>query len=178
MRKITGVFVHCTATPANWRDGQATSAKVAEVRRWHVSDRGWSDIGYHYLIDRDGTVATGRPMARDGAHAVGHNRGTIGIALFGGHGSAETDKFLDNYTVAQWQALAKLLREIWDDFGPIPVRGHNEVAAKACPGFNVGDWLVDVNAKAAKPAAPPAPTQPGWLAALLAALTRIFGGKA
>ena len=64
MRPLNEIIIHATATPANWRDGQKTSTKVAEVRRWHVEDRGWSDIGYHYLIDRDGTVALCHARAR------------------------------------------------------------------------------------------------------------------
>jgi hypothetical protein len=66
--------------------GKPTSEKVAEVRRWHVQDRGWKDIGYHFLIDRDGTVAKGRPVEQVGAHTMDHNVGSIGISLFGGHG--------------------------------------------------------------------------------------------
>jgi len=56
MRPLNEIIIHATATRADWRVGQATSDKVAEVRRWHVDERGWRDIGYHYLIDRDGTV--------------------------------------------------------------------------------------------------------------------------
>ena len=48
-------FAFSTATRADWMEGYPTGAKVAEVKRWHVEDNGWSDIGYHFLIDRDGT---------------------------------------------------------------------------------------------------------------------------
>ncbi len=47
MRKITEIIVHCTATRADWWAGKRTSDKVREIKRWHVQDRGWSDIGYH-----------------------------------------------------------------------------------------------------------------------------------
>lgn len=141
MRDITGIIVHCTATRRDFMEGQPTAAKVAEIRRWHIEGRGWSDIGYHFLIDRDGTVETGRPIDRNGAHVRGHNRGTIGISLFGGHGSAETDAFHDHFTEAQDAALQSLLAELKDRFGNVPVTGHNEYAAKACPGFNVATWL-------------------------------------
>jgi len=98
MRPINEIIVHCTATRADWWAGKRTSEKVAEIKRWHVQDRGWNDIGYHYLIDRDGTVANGRALEKIGAHVAGHNTGTIGISLFGGHGSAETDMFHEHFT--------------------------------------------------------------------------------
>lgn len=141
MRKITGIIVHCTATRADWWASKRTSEKVREIKRWHVQDRGWSDIGYHFLIDRDGTVAKGRDIARDGAHVQGHNKGTIGISLFGGHGSAETDKFGQHFTPQQDAALRNLIRDLQATYGKVPVTGHNQYAAKACPGFNVPAWF-------------------------------------
>jgi len=141
MRLITEIIVHCTATRPDWWDGKRTSDKVREIKRWHVRDRGWSDIGYHFLIDRDGTVAKGRDIARDGAHVQGRNKGTIGISLFGGHGSAETDKFSDHYTKEQEAALRNLISDLHKQFGKVPVTGHNQYAAKACPGFNVPKWF-------------------------------------
>lgn len=162
MRKITEIIVHCTATRADWWSTRSTSAKVAEIRRWHVIDRGWSDIGYHYLIDRDGTVAAGRPLEKVGAHVQGRNTGTVGISLFGGHNSAETDAFADHFTPAQDKALRTLLADLRKQFGNVPVTGHNQYAAKACPGFSVPKWFAasDVSpapiktpSKAEKPAA-------------------------
>jgi N-acetylmuramoyl-L-alanine amidase len=148
MRPIDEIIVHCTDTLPEWWAGRRTSQKVAEVRRWHVTPepagRGWSDIGYHYLIDRDGTVAKGRPLERTGAHVAGHNTGTIGISLFGGHGSSADDAFDDNFTQAQDRALRDLIASLRKQFPTIrKVTGHNEYAAKACPGFRVADWLDD-----------------------------------
>ena len=148
MRDINEIIVHCTATRPDWWQGKSTSEKVDEIRRWHVEDRGWRDIGYHYLIDRDGTVAKGRPVEQVGAHCKGHNTGTIGISLFGGHGSSERDKFSDNFTVEQNVALRELIANLSDTYGVKKVTGHNQYAAKACPGFDVPRWL------ARKPAAP------------------------
>jgi N-acetylmuramoyl-L-alanine amidase len=140
MRPLNEIIVHCTATPADWRADQTTSAKVAAIRQMHL-DRGWSDIGYHYIIDRDGTVMRGRPLDRVGAHVAGHNTGTIGISLFGGHGSTATDKFGDNFTPAQEKALRALIGELRRDYPTIKkVTGHNQYAAKACPGFNAERW--------------------------------------
>jgi N-acetyl-anhydromuramyl-L-alanine amidase AmpD len=150
MRKITEIILHCTATHPDFMEGNTTWARVQEVKRWHTELNGWSDIGYHFLIDRDGTVLDGRPINRDGAHVKGRNTGTIGISLFGGHGSAETDQFSENFTEAQEAALVDLIQTLQRKYGDIPVTGHNQYAAKACPGFNAPDWWE--KAKASKPA--------------------------
>lgn len=142
MRKIDEIIVHCTATRANWREDQSTALKVKEVRRWHVEDNKWSDIGYHYLIDRDGTIAEGRPVERAGAHARGHNAHSIGISLFGGHGGDQDDKFEEHFTPQQDRALRKLLAQLQMEYPAIKtIRGHNAVSAKMCPCFQVQPWL-------------------------------------
>jgi len=142
MRKIDEIIVHCTATRAGWREDQSTALKVKEVRRWHVEDNKWSDIGYHYLIDRDGTIAEGRPVERAGAHAKGHNAHSIGIALFGGHGGDQDDNFEDHFTPQQDRALRKLLAQLQMEYPAIKtIRGHNAVSAKMCPCFQVQPWL-------------------------------------
>lgn len=159
-RPITEIIVHCTATRPDWWAGKPLSAKVSEIRRWHVQDRGWKDIGYHYLIDRDGKVATGRPLDQIGAHTQGHNTGTIGISLFGGHGSAETDQFADHFTPEQDVALRKLIADLRGRFGPVKLSGHNQYAAKACPGFSVPTWFVSTGPVSVPPAADFAKTAP------------------
>lgn len=161
MRPINEIIIHCTATRPEWWAGKSPAEKVAEVRRWHTRDRGWSDIGYHYLIDRDGTVMSGRPVTRIGAHVQGHNTGTIGVSLFGGHGSAETDDFSDNFTPAQEAALRRLLDELQARFPAVrKISGHNEYAAKACPGFSVPLWLLGANGYPHKFVTPTHPRHP------------------
>lgn len=166
--------------------------KIDEVRAWHTRDRGWRDIGYHFLIDRNGKVGTGRPLEQIGAHVRGRNSGSIGIALFGGHGSAKTDKFEDNFTPEQDAALRQLLAELKNRFSISKVSGHNEYAAKACPGFKVSAWLKNIPApiivgyshepKISKKqnTHPPAPASGGWVAiinAIFKALGVKKGGK-
>lgn len=141
MRDIKEIIVHCSATRPSWMDGAGIDAKREEIRKWHVNDRGWRDIGYHLLIDRDGATAQGRDYSATGAHVRGHNTGTIGICLIGGHGSSENDNFEDNFTPAQDAELRRQIDLLKDRFGIAKVSGHNEYAAKACPGFNVGRWM-------------------------------------
>jgi len=141
MRPLNEIIVHCTATPPQWMEGQPTSAKAAEVRKWHVQDRGWKDTGYHYLIDRDGTTVEARPLDQIGAHTKGHNTGTIGIALIGGFGSSADDSFDDHFTLAQNMALRNLIAQLKYQYSITKVSGHNEYANKACPGFRVPKFM-------------------------------------
>ena len=151
MRKIDTLIVHCTATRAAWWADRRPQEKVDEVRSWHVEKRGWSDIGYHYLIDRDGTVVEGRPIEKTGAHAKGYNKTSVGIALFGGHGGHEDDAFDMHFTPEQDRALRKLIAQLRMEYPSInTVMGHNEVSAKMCPCFQVTSWLSNVQEKPKK----------------------------
>jgi hypothetical protein len=140
-KTVDTIFIHCAATRANWMHNRTLDDKVAEIKKWHVEDRKWKDIGYHWIIDRDGAVAKGRAETTPGSHVAGHNTGSIGICLIGGHGSNENDPFEKNYTVEQDHALRGLIDDIKARTPIKHIRGHNEVAAKACPGFNVARWL-------------------------------------
>ena len=151
MREITEIILHTTATAPSWMAGQSAEAKVNEIRRWHVQDQGWRDIGYHFVIDRDGEVAKGRPIEQTGAHVIGRNTGTIGIALVGGRDGKATDKFRANYTDAQERALIQLIRFLHENYGTVPVTGHNQYAAKECPCFDAPKWWAGVNAKPINP---------------------------
>ena len=128
MRTINKVIVHCTATPEH------RHTTVDDVRRWHL-DRGWSDIGYHYLIYLDGTVHEGRPIERIGAHTKGENKNSIGISYVGGI-DKNTFKAKDTRTIEQKQALIDLLNLFKITYPEITIHGHNEFANKACPCFD------------------------------------------
>lgn len=137
---VDTIFIHCAATRPDWFEGETLAQKVAEITRWH-KQRGWRAIGYHWIIDRDGQIAKGRDEDETGSHVAGHNTGSIGVCLIGGHGSNENDAFEKHYTPEQEHALRGLIEDIKDRTPIKSVRGHNEVAAKACPGFNVKRWL-------------------------------------
>lgn len=83
MRKINKIIVHHTATED---DGDISN--VASIRWYHINKRGWRDIGYHFLIEKIGNnyeVLVGRPLDIIGAHAYGHNTGSIGVAFIGNY---------------------------------------------------------------------------------------------
>lgn len=139
---VTGIFIHCTATPSDWRPKDTSRQRVEAIRQMHIKERGWRDIGYHWLIDRDGTVLPGRVETEIGAHVAGHNTGTIGISLFGGLTAQPHDPFSRNFTNAQEAALVHLIDDIQARTNITSIRGHNQVdSGKACPGFWVPDWM-------------------------------------
>lgn len=144
MRNINEIIVHCSATKPEWMADRPVADKVAEIRRWHVEERGWRDIGYHVVIDRDGSVMDGRPISQAGAHVRGHNANSIGICLIGGHGSDANDAPGEHFTAAQLNVLRTHIDYLKSHHHGIKkVSGHNEYAAKACPGFRVGPWLAE-----------------------------------
>lgn len=129
-RKIEKLIIHCSAT----REGQHID--VDTIRDWHVNGRGWSDIGYHYVIYLDGSVHHGRPIERSGAHTKGYNSTSIGICYIGGvEKDGKTPK--DTRTPEQKAALDGLLFDLTDQFPGATIHGHNEFANKACPSFDV-----------------------------------------
>lgn len=135
MRKINKIIIHCSAT----REGR--NYDVAEIRRWHLK-RGWSDIGYHYLIHLDGKIEEGRPIERMGAHTTGQNRNSIGICYVGGVEATRNSKGKftpkDTRTLEQKDSLIKLMHELIYKYNKdMTIHGHNEYANKACPSFNV-----------------------------------------
>ncbi len=138
---VTEIILHCADTRPDWMAGHPLAEKVAEIRRWHVQQRGWRDIGYHWVIDRDGNVAPGRPENEIGAHVEGRNSGTIGICLLGGYGAKADDPFEKNFTAAQAATARRLIAEIKCRTAIQKVLGHNDYAAKACPGFRVEEWI-------------------------------------
>lgn len=131
MRQIDKIIVHCTATP------EGRDYTVDQVRQWHVKDRGFADIGYHYLISLDGTVHEGRPVEKVGAHCLGQNANSIGVVYVGGL-DAKTGKPKDTRTPSQRNALRELVTYLSKKYNAT-VHGHKEFANKACPCFEISD---------------------------------------
>lgn len=144
MRKINLAVIHCTATE------EGINYVVADIRRWHLA-RGFSDIGYHFLIHLDGTIERGRPIEMPGAHAKGYNTKSIGICYVGGlnHDSEPAD----TRTVAQIHVLRAMVSVVRAMYPGIKVVGHRDLSVdlngdgaisknewmKACPCFNMSE---------------------------------------
>jgi len=129
MRPINKVIIHCSATP------EGRDVKIDTIRKWHT-DKGWNDIGYHYVIELDGQIQAGRPVELLGAHCLGQNKFSIGICYVGGMDKKMT-KAKDTRTKEQKESLIKLIAELRKKYPILSVNGHNEYAAKACPSFDV-----------------------------------------
>lgn len=135
MREITEIFLHCSATYSYQDIG------VKEITQWHIlpepQGRGWSHIGYHYVIRRNGKVEDGCPLETAGIHCSGHNAKSIGICVVGGGLNGEDPYFTD----AQFESLAGLIRRLRKRWPMASIYGHNEYANKACPVFSVKQFL-------------------------------------
>ena len=129
MRQINKVIVHCSDSEHLSHDNYES------IYKWHVEERGWKDVGYHYLILKNGTVRKCRPVHISGAHCYGKNYTSIGICLTGKY------EFSDD----QFISLQKLITELKWLFGNISIHGHREFSKKkTCPNFEVKDILKDV----------------------------------
>lgn len=133
LKDVQFITLHCSAT----RPTQV--AGVKEIRQWHKK-RGWADIGYHFVVRRDGKVEKGRPLSQTGAHVQGWNQNNIGICLEGGL----NDKFqpANNFTREQWRSLKPLVAGLKATASKAKVVGHRDFPKvdKACPCFDAKAW--------------------------------------
>lgn len=147
-RRIDYIAVHCTATP------EGRDLTVEQIRKQHKS-QGWADVGYHYIIYRDGTVNIGRDVDISGAHVSGYNSYSIGIAYVGGlenrPGVAYNQlKAKDTRTDAQKASLMALLMALRKLYPKAKIQGHRDFSPdrnhdgiiepsewiKDCPSFD------------------------------------------
>lgn len=147
MKPVSLLVVHCSATPA------ARDIGVAQLRAMHLA-RGFRDVGYHYIIRRDGRVEKGRPDNVMGAHVEGHNDGSLGICLIGGV-KPDGRTAEQNFTPDQYTSLERLLRDLKGRYPSARVCGHRDLSPdrnrdgrvtpdewlKQCPTFDVAAWL-------------------------------------
>ena len=122
MRAIRKIVVHHSASHAVSKE---------QIEEWHI-ERGFSEIGYHYVIQAGGLVRLGRKLDRIGAHCKGHNSDSVGVCVVG--------SFEDGAPVpgSQWVALVSIVSDLMVQFGLSvkDVYGHKELGQTLCPGFN------------------------------------------
>lgn len=118
-RTVTKVYIHCSASDNPSHDN------IATIKQWHLA-RGFNDIGYHYYINKAGSVLQGRPLERIPAAQEGHNAGSLAICLGG----------LASFTQEQFKSLRNLCVEIKAKIPGVTFHGHCEVSAKSCPVFD------------------------------------------
>ena len=129
------IFVHCSATKPSM------DTDIKDIDRWH-RERGFLKVGYHFVIKRDGTLQKGRELMEAGAHVKSYNHRSIGICLIGGVSETSVNVAENNFLEPQWSTLYNLIVDLKEQFPEAKVLGHNEVSSKACPSFNVQEWLV------------------------------------
>lgn len=125
MRKIEKIIWHCSDTPESMDIG------AEEIRQWHLQ-RGWSDIGYHYVIRRDGKREIGRALEKPGAHVKGHNRYSIGCCLVG----------RGKYTDEQLAEAHYLTQELKTKFREATIHQHSDFDPKKpfCAGLEMSQF--------------------------------------
>ena len=131
-RMINKIIIHCSATP------EGKDFTVDDIRRWH-KQQGWSDIGYHYVVYRNGDVVNGRDVDIQGAHCAdnGGNINSIGICYIGG--CARVGLYCkDTRTDAQKVALLNLLLDLKKLYPHAVILGHRDLDehGKLCPSFD------------------------------------------
>lgn len=146
MRKIDSIIIHCSATKCGADYG------AADIARWH-KQRGFQDIGYHYVIRLDGSLEEGRPVEQVGAHCKGWNAASIGICYIGGLDL--NGKPADTRTFKQKETMKRLIRELQRKYDIRRIMGHRDTSPdlngngeiepeefiKDCPCFDVRKWL-------------------------------------
>lgn len=140
---VREAVLHCAAIPTGYFAGQRPFQVFATINRWHT-ERGFvNGFGYHGLFMPDGEFYAGRPFEMIGAHVIGHNAGTLGFLLIESKKIDRIGEFSDWFTDRQELALRVKLEDLRESHGLEKVSGHNDYAAKLCPGFKVksSDWL-------------------------------------
>ena len=136
--KTDMVVIHHTGNPTD------DDLSAQQINTSHQA-KGWTCIGYHYVIRKDGTVEIGRPHWTVGAHAYGENSHTIGIHLCGNFDDAVP-------TGEQIESAAMLLANVCTDYGleidRAHIVGHRELMGTDCPGENLYSMLDEVVGKA------------------------------
>jgi len=128
MRPLNRIILHSTATP------EGRDVTVETIRSWHL-DRGWRDIGYHYVIYRNGAIKLGRPLSEQGAHTLGHNEDSIGVVYVGGTDKDGNAK--DTRTLQQRISMRVLIAYLKARHGIKVVLGHGQCTHTECPSFDV-----------------------------------------
>lgn len=133
MKAIKYLVVHHTASP---RD----TTTVDQIRKWHVADRGWSDIGYHWIITSDGKLHAGRSPVIQGAHAPKVNSESWGVCVVG-----DNTKPDQRWNALQEETLLTLIDAVEFLVPQIKIIGHRDTGqATECPGLDVESWLKGV----------------------------------
>ena len=127
IEKVKYIVIHCTDTLPS------ESYDIDRVRQWHLK-RGFDDVGYHYLILPSGAVQLGRDLKYEGAHCLGYNSKSIGIAYVGGRDL--NGCYSDTRTFNQKISISNIMMYLVKMFPVEHIIGHCDVSVKRCPCFD------------------------------------------
>lgn len=145
MRPIDSLVIHCADSREDSDLFQGKLTPVQVIDSWHAArgfsrdpvarakfNPGLTSIGYHFVIYRNGGIATGRAMDEIGAHAKGYNKTSLGICLVG----------REKFTLKQWQALKDNILSLKKLHPNARIVGHGKLPGqnKTCPNFDVAAW--------------------------------------
>jgi hypothetical protein len=123
------ITIHHTVTPTS--DSMSPQARLRNIQNYHRNVLGWCDIGYNFLVSRDGRLWEGRGAARLGTHVANNNTGNVGISFMGTHTSTQA-------TSTQLDRVAALVRGLRTQYGIATnssrIKGHRDYNSTACPG--------------------------------------------
>ena len=136
--------IHHTVTPTN--DSMSPQARLRQIQAFHMNGRGWCDIGYQFLVSRDGRIWRGRGARKLGAHVANANTGNVGISFMGTHTSTRP-------TATQECRVARLLAWLHREWPAVSlsrtdVKGHRQYGGTSCPGTALYNRIDDIVAKA------------------------------
>lgn len=136
--EVRKIALHAAAVPGEWAEKHDARSAVAEINRWH-KQKGWTGIGYHFVVMPDGTIGQGRPITKVGAHVLGHNAGSIGILMIESDTIRHVaDSPLEYFTPLQVAAVRGIIAVIDSAAPEVEIVGHNQLdRSKLCPGFVV-----------------------------------------
>ena len=138
-KKISKIILHCSATP------EGKDYTVEDIDTWH-KQRGFSCIGYNYVIYRDGTIHMGRRENQVGAHCTGQNTQSIGICYIGGCANKKSLPAKDTRTSEQKSSLLWLVTHLLRKYNLriSDVYAHYQFANKECPSFKISEFRDDL----------------------------------
>lgn len=131
MRRIIYLFIHCSDTSSEH------DVHAADIKKWH-RERGWKKPGYHDLITRSGAIEHLLNFDQVANGVKGYNANSIHVCLIGGR---ENEEPTNNFTALQFNSLRRYIMQVRTKYPNIIIKGHNEVAARDCPCFNVQEFL-------------------------------------
>lgn len=145
MSKLKYLVIHCTATP------EGREVTPADIKQWHIVERGWSRVGYSDLIQLDGMCINLHPYNEDAYvegwevtnGAKGYNGKSRHVVYSGGL-TKDLKQAKDTRTVCQKETLEAYVKNVVKLHPNIKVIGHNQIANKACPSFDVPEWLESI----------------------------------